>query len=48
LQQVYLAHLSKDCNNARLVHEKFAPLLKKLSIKVVDPQSGIAPASKAI
>ncbi|MDQ8205979.1 MBL fold metallo-hydrolase [Coraliomargarita sp. SDUM461003] len=48
LQQVYLAHLSKDCNNARLVHEKFAPLLKKLSIKVVDPQSGIAPASKVI
>lgn len=40
LEKVYLAHLSKDCNNVALVHEKFAPLAKKLSLEVVSPEIG--------
>ncbi len=37
LEKVYLAHLSKDCNNAHLVRDKFASLSKNLSIEVIDP-----------
>ncbi|MDQ8194842.1 MBL fold metallo-hydrolase [Coraliomargarita sp. SDUM461004] len=48
LEKVYLAHLSKDCNNVRLVREKFASLEKNLSIDVVDPESGITSANTAL
>lgn len=44
LEKVYLAHLSKDCNNVTLVRDKFASLEGTLCIDVVDPESGIAPA----
>ena len=44
LQQVYLAHLSKDCNKVEIVREKFAPLNDILRIDIVDPESGIIPA----
>jgi phosphoribosyl 1,2-cyclic phosphodiesterase len=44
LEKVYLAHLSKDCNNVHLVRDKFASLSHKLSIDVIDPESGITPA----
>jgi phosphoribosyl 1,2-cyclic phosphodiesterase len=37
LEKVYLAHLSKDCNNAHLVRDKFASLNRNLSIEVIDP-----------
>ena len=37
LEKVYLAHLSKDCNNAHLVRDKFASLSSSLSIEVIDP-----------
>jgi len=37
LEKVYLAHLSKDCNNAHLVRDKFASLSRNLSIEVIDP-----------
>jgi phosphoribosyl 1,2-cyclic phosphodiesterase len=37
LEKVYLAHLSKDCNNAHLVRDKFASLSRTLSIEVIDP-----------
>ena len=37
LEKVYLAHLSKDCNNANLVRERFASLGRSLSIEVIDP-----------
>lgn len=43
LQNVYLAHLSKDCNNIELVREKFSSLLGPIVIKIVDPESGINP-----
>lgn len=44
LQKVYLAHLSKDCNNVALVREKFAALGAKLDVEVVDPVIGTSPA----
>ncbi len=44
LEKVYLAHLSKDCNNVDLVREKFASLPQGLCIDVVDPESGITSA----
>lgn len=44
LEKVYLAHLSKDCNNVNLVRDTFAKLESALSIDVIDPVSGIAPA----
>ncbi|WP_269524383.1 MBL fold metallo-hydrolase [Coraliomargarita parva] len=50
LRQVYLAHLSKDCNSVPLVREKFAPLGRihaNLQLHVVDPTFGIAAASNA-
>jgi phosphoribosyl 1,2-cyclic phosphodiesterase len=37
LEKVYLAHLSKDCNNTHLVRDKFASLSRTLSIEVIDP-----------
>jgi phosphoribosyl 1,2-cyclic phosphodiesterase len=37
LEKVYLAHLSKDCNNAHLVRDRFASLSRNLSIEVIDP-----------
>ena len=37
LEKVYLAHLSKDCNNAHLVRDRFASLGGSLSIDVIDP-----------
>jgi phosphoribosyl 1,2-cyclic phosphodiesterase len=48
LEQVYLAHLSKDCNNVALVREKFASLQPQLCIDVIDPESGIAPSLIAV
>jgi phosphoribosyl 1,2-cyclic phosphodiesterase len=48
LEKVYLAHLSKDCNNVALVRAKFASLNGKVCIDVVDPGNGIAPANKTI
>lgn len=40
LQKVYLAHLSKDCNNVDLVQKMFAALGDKISVEVVDPEIG--------
>jgi phosphoribosyl 1,2-cyclic phosphodiesterase len=37
LEKVYLAHLSKDCNNSHLVRDKFASLSRNLSVEVIDP-----------
>ncbi|MDA9592106.1 MBL fold metallo-hydrolase, partial [bacterium] len=37
LEKVYLAHLSKDCNNAHIVRERFASFGRSLSIEVIDP-----------
>ncbi|MGZ0707404.1 MBL fold metallo-hydrolase [Coraliomargarita sp. W4R53] len=48
LEKVYLAHLSKDCNNVHLVRDIFASLEKNISIHVIDPESGITPASKQL
>lgn len=44
LKKVYLAHLSKDCNNVALVREKFAALGDNFSVEVVDPEIGTPPA----
>lgn len=41
LRQVYLTHLSKDCNNVQLVRQKFASLTGRLNIEVIDPEYGI-------
>lgn len=46
-RQVYLAHLSRDCNSLECIERTFAPLLqngKNLRIDVVDPQNGAMPA----
>ncbi len=43
--QVCLAHLSKDCNDANMVHNKFAPLTRAQShckIDVVNPVQALA------
>ncbi|MEO0508834.1 MAG: MBL fold metallo-hydrolase [Verrucomicrobiota bacterium] len=45
LQKVYLAHLSKDCNNVALVQQKFAELGNQFKIEVIDPEIGTPPAS---
>jgi phosphoribosyl 1,2-cyclic phosphodiesterase len=37
LEKVYLAHLSKDCNNVHLVRDRFASLGRSLSIDVIVP-----------
>ncbi len=44
-RQVYLAHLSRDCNDIELVQRTFAPFQarsKHCSITVVDPENGCA------
>ena len=44
-RQVYLAHLSRDCNNVELVQRTFAPFQecqKDCAITVVDPENGYA------
>ncbi|MFP4070084.1 MAG: MBL fold metallo-hydrolase [Verrucomicrobiota bacterium] len=49
LREVYLAHLSKDCNDVQLVRDKFEPLCRKrsnLRLHVIDPGFGIPPAVK--
>jgi phosphoribosyl 1,2-cyclic phosphodiesterase len=45
LQKVYLAHLSKDCNNPALVQEKFAELTSSLCIEIIDPEIGTPSAA---
>ena len=50
VREVYLAHLSKDCNTLELVQNKFAPLTggtSSFTIKVVDPKIDAAPAAKS-
>ena len=50
VREVYLAHLSKDCNTVELVQNKFAPLTggtSSFTIKVVDPKIDAAPAAKS-
>ncbi len=50
VREVYLAHLSKDCNTVELVQNKFAPLTggtSSFTIKVVDPKIDAAPALKS-
>ena len=37
LEKVYLAHLSKDCNNAHIVRDRFASLGRSLSVEVINP-----------
>jgi len=46
LREVYIAHLSKDCNTIGHVREKFKDLTQqnKFTIKIIDPVIGIAPA----
>ncbi|MFT4901714.1 MAG: phosphoribosyl 1,2-cyclic phosphodiesterase [Lentimonas sp.] len=48
LREVFIAHLSKDCNTISHVQEKFAPLHceKSFKINIVDPISGLHSASK--
>lgn len=44
-RQVYLAHLSRDCNDVELVQRTFAPFQKQrkdCAITVVDPENGCA------
>ncbi len=48
-QRLFLAHLSKDCNQTGLVEDLFACLLRKgtpYSVAVVDPQNGTVPTCK--
>ncbi len=41
IREVYLAHLSRDCNKVELVRNKFAPLSNKnFAINIIDPASG--------
>ena len=42
-QNIFLAHLSKDCNNIDLVHKKFSTLLGHIKIEIVNPETGISP-----
>lgn len=48
LQEIYLAHLSKDCNSVAHVQTKFAALHceKSFKINIVDPVFGVHCASK--
>ncbi len=48
LQNVYLAHLSKDCNKIELVREKFSSIFGSIVIKIVNPKSGINPPVSTI
>jgi phosphoribosyl 1,2-cyclic phosphodiesterase len=46
-EHIYLVHLSRDCNDVSVVQDLFRPLLqsrRRLSMQVVDPHSGLAPA----
>ena len=50
VREVYLAHLSKDCNTVELVQNKFAPLTggtSSFTINVVDPKIDAALAAKS-
>jgi phosphoribosyl 1,2-cyclic phosphodiesterase len=43
LKEVYIAHLSKDCNTTQLVQNKFAAIAEhstNLTVYIVDPQHG--------
>ena len=41
VREVYLAHLSRDCNSVDLVRKRFARLSSKnFTIKIIDPESG--------
>ncbi|MFP4204249.1 MAG: MBL fold metallo-hydrolase [Opitutales bacterium] len=47
LRQVYLAHLSKDCNAVDLVREKFAAMNGangRFAVEVIDPAMGVVAA----
>ncbi len=49
IREVFLAHLSKDCNNVDLVRKRFAELdgvHSSFFVKVIDPVSGIPSAVK--
>ncbi|TVP80175.1 MAG: MBL fold metallo-hydrolase [Puniceicoccaceae bacterium] len=46
LERVFLAHLSKDCNNVQIVREKFASLEQCLHISVIDPEHGTKSAKQ--
>jgi len=49
LRRIYLAHLSKDCNDVKLVRAKFAPIFQengRIALHVVDPAVGTPPAVK--
>ena len=48
LREVFIAHLSKDCNTIAHVREKFAPLHceKSFKINIVDPTYGVHSASQ--
>ncbi len=43
-QNVFLAHLSKDCNNVDLVRKKFSTLSGHIEIKIVNPETGFSPS----
>lgn len=46
-QEVFLVHLSRDCNDVSRVKQKFAPLLnmgRRFRLNVVDPHTGLSPA----
>lgn len=48
LREVYLAHLSKDCNTVDCVRKRFADLAgsgSTFSLNIVDPVFGVIPAS---
>lgn len=50
LREVYLAHLSRDCNAVDMVRRKFAGLAEAgagFKVSVVDPALGAAPAPEA-
>ena len=45
-RDVYLAHLSKDCNSKVLLNNMFSPqngFLKKFSVNIVDPEKSLFP-----
>lgn len=48
-EQIFLVHLSRDCNDMKLLENMFRPLLetrKKLCLEIIDPNSGLAPATQ--
>lgn len=49
-EQIFLVHLSRDCNDVALLEKLCRPLLqkrKKLCLEIVDPHSGLTPATPA-